>query len=113
MSPVTRVPSIRSFMRLRVRRKVDLPQPDGPIRAITEHSGMVSEMSHRACLGPYQKLRPRTTNLALVFGSCVICRPVWLRSEMIAEYDREDIRLAPPGRGGPDFLGKTRGQYTG
>src|SRR5262245_15924519 len=88
-------------MRLRVRRKVDLPQPDGPIRAITEHSGMISEMSHRACLGPYQKFRLRTANLAFVAGPGVICRPVWLRSEMMAEYDRVDIRLAPSGRAAP------------
>ena len=33
--PVTRAPSMVSFMRLRQRRKVDLPQPDGPISAVT------------------------------------------------------------------------------
>jgi len=27
--------SIVSFIRLRQRRKVDLPQPDGPIKAVT------------------------------------------------------------------------------
>ena len=32
--PSTCVPGIRSFMRLRQRRKVDLPQPEGPIRAV-------------------------------------------------------------------------------
>ena len=36
--PVTRQPGIVSFMRLRQRRKVDLPQPDGPISAVTSFS---------------------------------------------------------------------------
>ena len=30
-----------SCMRLRVRRKVDLPQPDGPMKAVTDLAGMV------------------------------------------------------------------------
>ncbi len=35
MLPLTRQPSMVSFMRLRQRRKVDLPQPEGPISAMT------------------------------------------------------------------------------
>ena len=35
MLPVVRTSSIRSFMRFRQRSKVDLPQPEGPIRAVT------------------------------------------------------------------------------
>ena len=35
ISPVTRQPSMVSFMRFRQRRKVDLPHPEGPIIAIT------------------------------------------------------------------------------
>jgi hypothetical protein len=41
-----------SFIRLIERRKVDLPQPDGPIRAVTELSGTSSETSNKACLSP-------------------------------------------------------------
>ncbi len=33
--PLTRTPSIRSFMRLNTRSSVLLPQPLGPIRAVT------------------------------------------------------------------------------
>ena len=55
MSPVCRTPSMRSFMRLRLRRRVDLPQPDGPMNAVTCRSGMSIEMSKSACLLPYQK----------------------------------------------------------
>ena len=32
---VTRAPAMVSFIRLRQRRKVDLPQPDGPMKAVT------------------------------------------------------------------------------
>ena len=45
-------------MRLSERRNVDLPQPDGPISAMTEHSGMFSEMSNSACFLPYQNDMP-------------------------------------------------------
>ena len=45
--PVSRVPSIRSFMRFSVRRNVDLPQPDGPISAVTWRSGNVMLMSFK------------------------------------------------------------------
>ena len=39
--PVTRAIGIVSFIRLMQRRKVDLPQPDGPMKAVTERSGNV------------------------------------------------------------------------
>ena len=32
---MTRAPGMVSFIRLRQRRKVDLPQPDGPMKAVT------------------------------------------------------------------------------
>ena len=35
MSPLCRVPGIRSLSRLTERRKVDLPHPDGPMIAVT------------------------------------------------------------------------------
>jgi hypothetical protein len=50
--PVTRQLSIVSFMRFRLRRKVDLPQPDGPISAVTVFSRMFSFTSKSARLSP-------------------------------------------------------------
>jgi len=50
--PVTRAIGIVSFMRLMQRRNVDLPQPDGPMNAITERSGMLTVTSWSACLSP-------------------------------------------------------------
>ena len=52
MRPSTRQPGMVSFIRLIERRKVDLPQPEGPISAVTDFSGMSSETSNRACFSP-------------------------------------------------------------
>ncbi len=40
MSPEMRQPSTRSFMRFRLFKNVDLPQPDGPMNAVISFSGM-------------------------------------------------------------------------
>src|SRR5258708_19974867 len=45
MSPLWRIPSTRSFMRLKLRSNVDLPHPDGPMKAVTCFSGISIEMS--------------------------------------------------------------------
>ena len=50
--PVTRQLGMVSFMRLMQRRKVDLPQPDGPMKAITPLSGTSTFTSFSACLSP-------------------------------------------------------------
>src|SRR5258707_5515994 len=60
-SPSVRVPGIRSFIRLSVRKNVDLPQPDGPMSAVTCFSRMGIETSKSACFDPYQKLVRRTS----------------------------------------------------
>ncbi len=39
--PSTRPPGITSCIRLRVRSTVDLPQPDGPMKAVTERGSTV------------------------------------------------------------------------
>src|SRR5262245_20986196 len=88
--PAWRVPSIRSFMRLSTRRNVDLPQPEGPIRATTERSGTGSDTSNSACRVPYQKDRLRTSNLCPTVRRSDGARPFWLRYVMMAEYDSVD-----------------------
>ena len=52
MSPVTRALSIVSFIRLMQRRKVDLPQPDGPMKAVTVLSAMSTDTSLMAWVSP-------------------------------------------------------------
>ena len=50
--PSSRVPGIRSFIRLNSRRKVDLPQPEGPMKATTWFCGISIEMPFRAWKAP-------------------------------------------------------------
>ena len=52
MSPVTLQVGIVSFMRLMQRRKVDLPQPEGPMKAETARSGMSIDSFLMACFSP-------------------------------------------------------------
>ena len=50
--PRTLVPGMRSFMRLRQRRNVDLPQPDGPMSAVISFRRMSSVTPWSACVLP-------------------------------------------------------------
>src|SRR5271169_3526047 len=56
ISPSRREWRTVSCIRSSVRRRVDLPQPDGPMRAVTLLVAMPRLMSKRVCLAPYQKL---------------------------------------------------------
>ena len=49
------VAGMRSFIRFIVRSRVDLPQPDGPIRAVTSRALMSIETSLTARNVPYQQ----------------------------------------------------------
>ncbi len=46
--PSTRPPGVTSCIRFKVRRNVDLPQPEGPMKAVTERGSTVMEMSSMA-----------------------------------------------------------------
>src|SRR5580658_293173 len=56
ISPSRRELRTVSCMRSSVRKRVDLPQPDGPMRAVTLLLATPRLMSKRVCLAPYQKL---------------------------------------------------------
>src|SRR5512146_963960 len=64
--PVTLAPSTSSCMRLRVRRNVDFPQPDGPISACTRLATKPSETFFTAVNLPYiaQSCSVRTRSAA-------------------------------------------------
>ena len=47
-APSTRAPGMTSCMRLSERSTVDLPQPDGPMKAVTLRGGTVSATSATA-----------------------------------------------------------------
>ncbi len=42
-------------MRLKLRSSVDLPQPDGPMKAVTWRSGMAMPMPNSTWWLPYEK----------------------------------------------------------
>ena len=69
--PVILMPGTRSFIRSRVFRKVDLPQPEGPMRAVTCFSGMSTLTFFSAWVGPYQRSRSRAdrTIFSSIMGS--------------------------------------------
>src|ERR1700728_3838368 len=46
-SPASFAPDTDSCIRFKMRRKVDLPQPEGPMRAVTEAGGTNNETSSR------------------------------------------------------------------
>src|SRR6266545_3338964 len=52
--PCTHAPGTTSCMRLRQRTSVLLPQPEGPMIAVTWQSGMSSVTPRIACVFPYQ-----------------------------------------------------------
>src|SRR3954451_15725794 len=56
--PSTFVPGCTSCIRLSVRRKVLLPQPDGPMSAVMLLGSMTIETSSIALVLPYQALTP-------------------------------------------------------
>src|SRR5258705_11347119 len=59
--PCTRVPAMTSCMRLRVRMNVDLPQPDGPMSAVTCLGSSESVTPSMAFVLPYQAERSVTS----------------------------------------------------
>src|SRR5260221_10476550 len=56
--PSTRAPGVSSCIRLRERRKVDLPHPDGPISACTWLVANALLTWRSAAVGPYQAVSP-------------------------------------------------------
>ncbi len=55
-----------SCIRLRIRRKVDFPQPEGPMSAVTSPGGMISETRSRTLCDPNQA----DTERASMLDSC-------------------------------------------
>src|SRR3984893_7834025 len=62
-SPLARVPGTRSCIRLKMRRKVVLPQPEGPMSAVILRAWTAHDASWSAWKSPYQKLTWRASSL--------------------------------------------------
>ena len=65
MVPVIRQLSMMSFIRLRQRRNVDFPQPDGPTRASTSFEPMSMLTCSIPIFSPYQTVTSRTVMRAV------------------------------------------------
>src|SRR6187399_776651 len=61
--PEIRAPSTNSCMRLRLRRRVDFPHPEGPMIAVTLFSGKLRETSLSTWLEPNQACTEETAIL--------------------------------------------------
>src|SRR3954466_13786998 len=93
MSPLILTVSIRSFMRLMQRRSVDLPQPLGPMMAVTLLRGNRMLMLNRACLGPYQRLKFSTSTIGSSASTAL-----WMTESNVAPLAIASSRL--PGLSG-------------
>src|SRR5579859_7105590 len=58
--PETLAPGTVSCMRLRQRRKLDLPQPDGPMMAVIDRSWNVTDTLLTPTMSPNRASRPST-----------------------------------------------------
>src|ERR1035437_5498325 len=72
--PVTRAIGLVSCIRFKQRTKVDLPQPEGPIKAVARFAGIVRLISCRVCVRPYQAFRFCTSIPAPTYAPNVIVR---------------------------------------
>src|SRR5690242_8377122 len=86
--PRARAPGTTSCIRLRQRRKVDLPQPDGPISAVICRGATSRLMLSSALNAPYQAFRLLTASAdgPPTSGACVssIVGRYWLGRERFA-----------------------------
>src|SRR5436305_13051849 len=94
-SPSIRAPGMTSWRRLRVRMNVDLPQPDGPISAVTCWGSMARVTSSTALNPPYQALTwlasTRFTGGQARSGAGARLRAYASRSDLRGERSRHHV----------------------
>src|SRR5205809_2936399 len=98
--PSTLVLGIVSCIRFRQRIRVDLPQPDGPMIAVTACSSISSVMSSIARFGPYQADSASVWIFTAIRGS-PRRRPDAghdARDDADREHDEDEDEGRPPGR---------------
>src|SRR2546430_3686816 len=72
--PVTQPPSDSSCMRFRQRRKVLLPQPDGPITAVTVCAGNRMDTSFTTARRPYRAVSRTASSWSRASAGCAMAR---------------------------------------
>ena len=78
MEPSVRTPSTKSHMRLNVRSSVDLPQPDGPMKAQQRFSGICRSIDLSAWKSVYQRSKSRMS-MAASASPMLLCS-AWVNS---------------------------------
>src|SRR5213595_1526880 len=74
-SPSTLAPAVSSCMRLRQRSRVLLPQPDGPMIAVTVCAGNRSDTSRTALCCPNSAVRCAVSSRRRVLADATIALP--------------------------------------
>jgi len=77
-------------MRLKQRRRVDFPQPDGPIRAVTFRSGTSTDTSSRALVSPYHRLSLSVAMMVLLSMGSPVRVFLVVRPDLYRECIEED-----------------------
>jgi hypothetical protein len=115
MSPSMRTPSMRSLRRLTERSSVDLPQPEGPMSAVTLPRGtsMATEKSARAA--PYQSEKSDTamTTCSWRTAACTsegTSRPCSMASRMAEARASARGAGGSPASSGGNMLGTSGGR---
>src|ERR1051325_9306855 len=83
--PVTQPPSDSSCIRLRQRRKVLFPHPEGPMIALTLCLGNMSETSLTTARGPNSAVSRKVSSCRTASAGCAMALP-----DRPAGADRED-----------------------
>src|SRR5919204_1054289 len=73
--PVFQPPSDSSCMRLRQRRKVLLPQPDGPMTAVTVWAGNSRDTSFTTARRPYRAVSRTASSWSRASAGCATAWP--------------------------------------
>src|SRR6266545_6318045 len=74
-SPLTVAPGVSSCIRLRQRSRVDLPQPEGPMMAVTVCAGNSSDTSRTARCCPNSAVRCAASSRSRVLADATIALP--------------------------------------
>src|SRR6266550_2400677 len=74
-SPLTVAPGVSSCIRLRQRSRVDLPQPDGPMMAVTVCAGNKSDTSRTARCVPNSAVTCAASSRSRVLADATIALP--------------------------------------
>src|SRR3984885_2383538 len=83
-SPANAADGVSSCMRLRMRRNVDFPQPDGPMRAVTWRASITSETRSRTWWSPNHAETSRASRCGASTAPARIAVGSWVASRSMS-----------------------------